>query len=127
MDVIIGNKSFTLNQYVFEIKHYLSPKLKRGMVKKNCEGIDCTKSLPKHISFFPTEEGLKWFGYYGYQKGGRFCTKKCSDAFYTYHSCVARGVISGEDCRKEIKKDATYKYHDEVVDSMVNEIWRKSI
>lgn len=123
----IGNKAFSLNQYVFEIKHHLSPKLKRGMVKMTCEGIDCTKSLPKHISFFPTDEGLKWFGYYGYQKGGRFCTKKCSDTFYTHHRWLSRGVISGENCQKEIKKDADYDYHDEKIHHMVTEVERRSI
>ena len=81
----LGKKTYTLDYYVYEIKKHYSIKLKRAMPKRICENAGCTKSLPKHVSLFPRHNGLRWYSYYGYQKGGRFCTKKCSDLWSVEH------------------------------------------
>ena len=73
----LGDKTYTLNYYVWEIKKHNSIKLKRAMPKRTCQNGGCTKSLPKHIDFYPSAHGLEWWAYYGYKKDGRFCSCKC--------------------------------------------------
>ena len=90
----LGDKTYTLDYYVWEIKKHYSIKLKRAMPMRECENDGCTKSQPKHIDFYPSEEGLKWWAYYGYKKDGRVCSCKCmreSVARNYYDSGIVEG------------------------------------
>lgn len=90
----IGEKTYTLEYYVYEITKHYSIKLKRAMPRRECENDGCFKSQPKHADFYPSEKGLKWWVYYGYKKDGRFCSAKCmnqSSNMNYYDSGIVEG------------------------------------